>query len=143
MSTQLLPDVESMVIAYLADHADVDDLVDGRVYAEPFDRVTWPFVTVRRIGGRVTNHHWIDRAQIEVAGWAEDHSGISGRQAAHAICETAIAALHDMPMEDPQGAVVNVEDAGGPTSRPDPVTSSPRFVAEVFVTVHPPRSTGS
>lgn len=139
MTTAVLPDVERICIAYLTDHTEVDALVDGRVYSDPFDKVVRPFLTVRRIGGAAAFPHWVDTALIEVSAWSWDRGGISGRQEARLICETAVAALHDMPAIDDGGLAVrcHVADQTGPRSVPDPDTGKPRFIAEVLVTVHP------
>lgn len=139
MTTALLPDVEAVLIDYLNSNSEVNALVSGRVYAEPFDKVVRPFLTVLRIGGRSGTPHWIDTAQVEISGWSKDRSGVSGRQEARLICETALAALHEIPPVDTynDAVIANVADSTGPRSIPDRVAGLPRFVAEVFVTLHP------
>jgi hypothetical protein len=127
-----------MAIQWLLDHADVDLLIDDRVYPDgPIEDVIWPFGTVARIAGVPQVHHWLDLPELQVAGWAET------RAEARDICETMVAALHDIEMSDPLGVVGGCEDISGPRPLPDSVTSRPRFVAEVRLTVHPRPQLGS
>lgn len=149
MTTRVLPDAEAIVVAYLVDHPDIVDLfadnpepgesASGRVVARPYDRIVWPFLTCRRIGGSAKTHHWIDQAQLEIAGWSFDRSGTSGDIEAALICRTAVAALHDIPQVDPEGlgVVTGVRDLTSPRPIADPVTYRPRYIAEVLLTLHP------
>lgn len=131
MTTTLLPDAEAIAIAWLLDSAEVMALVGTRVYAEPIENVTDPFLTIERFGGVPEVRHWLDHAELQVTAWG------TTRPEARLICETAIAALHDIDMNDPLGIVNAVEDLSGARSLPDPVTSRPRFIAEVRMTLHP------
>lgn len=149
MTTAVLPSATQIVVAYLMQHDDVEalfadnpsagDTITGRVVATPYDRITWPFLTVRRIGGPTSTHHWLDHPLMEIAAWSEDRSGVSGDVEAETICRTAVAALWDMPQvdDDGLGVVTDVSDQTGPRSIPDPVTGNPRWIAEVLLTLHP------
>lgn len=129
----MLPDIEGIAIEYLLADLDVAALVDDRIYASIPEGPTYPFLTVERIGGRPRPRpHWIDQAQLQVAGWSEDD-----RSEARDICATALAALHDLPGISSLGVVTGVEDVLGPRPLYDPETSRPRFLAEVLITAHP------
>lgn len=134
MTLQLLPDIEAISINWLLAHPDVG--VD-RIYTEIPEGPTYPFVTVLRIAGRPRPQpRWLDQAQLQVAAWGDD--GELSREATRDLCETCIAALHEMKNEvTTLGVVTAVEDIIGPRSLPDPETSFPRFMGEVLITAHP------
>ena len=136
MTTQLLPDTEAIVVGYLSAHSAVNAICDDRVYTEIPEGPTYPFVTILRIAGRPREReHWIDQAQIQVASWGDDRT--LSREGTRDLCETCVAALHDLNGVTSLGVVTAVEDILGPRSLPDPETSWPRFEAEVLVTAHP------
>lgn len=149
MTYAVLPSATAIVTSYLSTHADLialfannpntGDTITGRVVGRPYDRIIWPFLTVRRIGGPTTRHHWLDHPLMEIAAWSEDHSGISGDVEAELICSIAVAALHEMPQidDDGLGVVTDVRDQTGPRPIPDPLTGNPRWIAEVLLTLHP------
>lgn len=148
--TMVLPSATQIVTAYLSTHSELaalfadnpstGDTITGRVVGHPYDRIVWPFITVRRIGGPTNTHHWLDHPLMEIAAWSEDRSGVSGEVEAEALCRTAVAALWDMPQvdDDGLGVVTDVADQTGPRPIPDPVTDKPRWIAEVLLTLHPP-----
>jgi len=136
MSVQLLPDVEAIVVAYLAAHADVMALCDDRVYTEVPEGPTYPFITVFRVGGQPRPQpRWIDQAHLQIDAWGDDEA--YSREDTRDLCETAVAALHELNGVTDLGVITAVEDVLGPRSLPDPETSFPRFEAEVLVTAHP------
>jgi hypothetical protein len=136
VSVQLLPDIEAIAVTYLEADTDVAALCDGRVYTEIPEGPTYPFLTVLRIAGRPRPRpRWLDQAQLQVAAWGND-AGFS-REDTRDLCETAVAALHELVGTTALGVVTGVEDVLGPRSLPDPETSWPRFVAEVLITAHP------
>jgi hypothetical protein len=136
VSVRLLPDIEAICVAYLATHADVVALCDDRVYTEIPEAPTYPFVTVRRIAGLPRPRpRWIDQAQLQIDAWGDDDA--YSREDTRDLCETVVAALHELPGITDLGVVTAVEDILGPRSLPDPETSFPRFEAEVLVTAHP------
>jgi hypothetical protein len=132
----LLPDIEAIAVAYLMAHPDITAICGDRVYTEIPEGPTYPFVTVLRIAGRPRPRpRWIDQAQLQISAWGNDDD--LSREDTRDLCETAVAALHDLPGVTDLGVVTGVEDILGPRSLPDPETSFPRFEAEVLVTAHP------
>lgn len=132
----LLPDVEAIVIDYLMSHTDVSAIVDDRVYTDIPEGPTYQFLTVLRIAGRPRPQpRWIDQAHLQIGAWGDDVN--FSREDVRDLCETAVAALHELVGNTPLGVVTAVEDILGPRSLPDPETSWPRFMAEVLVTAHP------
>lgn len=134
------PDVEAIAATYLADHADLTPLVDGRVGTEVPKGATKPYLTVRRVGGRppLLSSHRLDEAHLELMAWGEDPDAEPfARDEAFDVCAAALAAIHDLPGERDLGVVTDVRDILGPRPLYDPETSFPRYVAEVLVSVHP------
>lgn len=133
--TQLAPDIEAIAVAYLLEHDAVADLVDERVYTNSGSQITAPYATVFRAAGGARARHHVDQAVLQVEGWADD------RSTARDVCETALAALHDLPgwLND-LGVVSGVTDLIG--TRPLPAREDERwhFAAEVLVTAYPHRS---
>lgn len=134
MTVTTLPDIEAIAVSYLSTHPDVPT---DRIYTEIPEGPTYPFVTVLRIAGRPRPQpRWLDQAQLQVAAWGDD--GALSREETRDLCETCIAALHEMRNEVTSlGVVTAVEDILGPRSLPDPETSFPRFMGEVLISAHP------
>jgi len=135
-----------MAIAWLAAHPNLDVLIydadadSNRVYGDAPKGAVVPFITVERVGGRPdAKPHWIDKAHLQILAWGEADE----RSAAEEVCAVAVAALHELPGVRALGVVTAVEDVLGPRPLPDPETSRPRYLAEVLLTTHPLRESGS
>jgi len=138
MTLVILPDIEAMVIMWLAEHPELElvlrDSEDtNRVYANAREAPAYPFVTVTRIGGRPRPRtHWLDQGHLQILSWAEED-----RDEAFDICAMALAAAHELVGTTEFGVVTAVEDVLGPRPLYDPETSKPRFIAEILVTASP------
>lgn len=143
MTVRALPDTEGIIVAYLSGHPDVD--ISDNVSTDLPEGHNAYHLTIRRIGGRPRPEpHWIDQAHIELAAWGVDPAEDAlTRDTTFDLCATALAALHELPGITALGIVTDVEDILGPRNVPDPVTSWPRYIAEVLVTTHPDPNAGS
>jgi hypothetical protein len=136
VSVRLLPDIEAITVGYLSTHAEITVLCGDRVYTEAPEGPTYPFITVFRVGGQPRPRpRWLDQAHLQIDAWGDD--GDFSREDTRDLCETAVAALHELNGVTDLGVVTAVEDILGPRSLPDSETSFPRFEAEVLVTAHP------
>jgi len=136
MSVRLLPDIEAIAVSWLVTHPDITAICSGRVYTEIPEGPIYPFITVFRIAGQPRPRpRWLDQAQLQIDAWGDDSP--YSREDTRDLCETAVAALHELNGVTDLGVVTAVEDVLGPRPLPDPETSFPRFEAEVLVTAHP------
>lgn len=132
MATLPLPDIEAAIIEYLLDSAALAPIVGTRIYADSPENVDRPYVTIKRIGGRVDDPpHWIDTALIEISAHAFE------RPDARDAAAWAVAALHDISGEWGDAFISGIQDAVQPRYIPDDVTGRSRFIGEVLVTYHP------
>lgn len=128
---RLMVDVEKLVIAYLLTIDELDDLVDDRIGSRK-DK-PYPRVTVTRVGGGpgpMPAH--LDPARIQLEAWSET------KVEANQVARTAQAAMYAMVnVAHEDGVVTDVECTLGPSWVPDPLTSTPRYVLDFIVRVHP------
>lgn len=138
----VMPDVEAVVIQYLASVLVAPSPVAGRVYDTIPPSPTYPLVTVGRIGGRPPVPRWLDRALLDVDGWGDT------KGTARAACAEAWAALMDL--DDGVGTegglltfgsiscvVTAVGAVAGLQWLPDDETDRPRYTSTVAVSYHP------
>lgn len=140
MSPTLLPDAEALVIDYLAQHEDILELIgEGRVSDEiPSDTDT-AFIRTRPIAPGVDDalpvvHLATSQVQVECYGKA----GQDGKKTASALLRTTIAALDEAPQAaHERGVVTAVKFGAAPQiDDPDMEPARPRYVLDVFVTLH-------
>lgn len=130
----VVPDVEMHVMEFLRDHANVAAVVDGRVSTRiPADPV-FPLLRVQRVGGNQFVRGYADHAEVQIDSWGEADDDPSAWQAI-AIAEGALIADFQGVYDD--AVIDGVDETIGPFSAPDPVTSRPRYIAQVRVTYHP------
>jgi hypothetical protein len=126
------PDIEKIVIDYLAAHPDVDAIT---VTTDLPNRPVFPAVTVQQIGSSFRNNTgWSDAAVLDVDVWA------ATRADASRLARVARAALFIIAgYVHPEGTVVDVADLNGPSWQPDDTGSPvvPRYVFTVEITAHP------
>lgn len=125
---RLMVDVELLIVDHLR---TVPDLADVEIHTAFGPGQTWPAVRIIRIGGTRPWPPHIDRARIQVEGWAET------KAAALNATETTLSALLDMGGVYDQGVVSGVDVGLAPAWSPDPDTDLARYTADVLVTVHP------
>jgi len=135
-----LPLAEHAVVQWLLLHDGLAALVADHIYTDPGGE-TYPYVRVTRVGGGAQDHHWLDKAVIQLDAFATSADSFgSPRIAAATICGQAVAALHDLleqAVPNPIAAIANVRDLTGPRRLPDPDARLVRFTADVEVTLHP------
>lgn len=134
-----LPDIELMVCDWLGGHSLIDALVSGRVTTELAAGVTFPCITIQRVGGIPAVDRWLDKASIQVSCWG-DVSVTDGRYLCHTLARKARAAMFDMRgYVHAQGVCTGVEDDQGMIWQPDASADPtlPRYVFGVAVYAHP------
>lgn len=136
---RLLPDLESVVVAFLQADADVSALVDDRISTHLDSDGTLPAVRIQRSGGRILpmRNAYVDQGRIRVEAWGDDEDGT------WEVAATAYMALlgDGINSDGIRGVyddvVVNdVTETIGLFSAPDPVTSRARYLFEVGITAH-------
>ena len=117
-----LPDVEALVVAFLAEHLDAPVHV-----TIPNPRPT-PLVRVQRTGGPARNRV-MDETQVTVQAW-----GTTGVEAAGLIGE-ARDLLLNAATRDGITLLRRAEDVSGVYYDPDPDNPDPRYTVTVRLTV--------
>lgn len=137
----VLPDAPELAIAWLRTQADLTDLVDQRISTRSGSTITYPYLTLQRIGGIPVVPQRLDVARIQVSAWADTED------IASQVARTARAALHRMEGYTTAEAVCTaVEDDLGLAWQPDTARSgdgirtppTPRFIFGVSLYLHIP-----
>jgi hypothetical protein len=128
----VLPDVESIVVAYLKGHDDIAALIPPeQIAAELPPRATFPFLQVSLDGGYIATERHLVGARVGVEAWG------GTRIQARYLCATAHAALIDMNGTFTGGVVTGVVTLLAPRKFVDQVNNRPRYQSEVRVYAHP------
>jgi hypothetical protein len=127
MTAVLFPDIEAILVTYLA-----DELADHDTEVTVSNRVPSPrparFVTVRRVGG-ITTSVVTDAATVAVEAWSQSDED------AHDLAQLCRALIHDMTGTVQSGATIyRTSEFGGPVNLPDPESEQPRYTLTVSVT---------
>lgn len=130
----LLPDAETLLVAFLRAQPEVESIVSSRVFVELPMATTWPLLRVRRVGGTPVRSKplHLDAPLLQVEGYA------SNKPTARHLTETAraVIALRLEGMHD-EGNVSGVE-LGNLAWLPDEdfEPPQPRYVADVTIFTH-------
>lgn len=129
----ILPDVESVMVAYLKVHTDVIALVDPKnIATELPPKSDFPFLQLTLIGGAVPVERYLAAPTVQVDAWG------GTRLEARILCATAHAALIEMVgLQGSLGTVTGVETLIHPRKFTDPTNNRPRYQAEVRIWLHP------
>lgn len=128
MPIRTLPDLELRATVFLRAHPDLPGGVSTELPAEP----TYPWLTVRRVGGVPSIANYLDVARLEISAWA------STKGAAHALARTAEAAVLTFPGIRGDAVVTGVIEVGeGLRWNPDEESDVPRYQFVVEVYAHP------
>jgi uncharacterized protein DUF3168 len=128
----VLPDVESIVVAYLKANPQVDAVVDGRVYGELPPRVDFPAIAILLVSDDVPIDWWLSGAWIQV-----DCFGTT-REQARTLARITHAELIGMSGKQPDGSVVSsVSTISGVRHIGEPVDNRARYQVSVRINVHP------
>lgn len=133
IAANVLPDVETLVIQYLKDHAGVLALIPAtRISSELPSQPSFPYLTVAMGPGVV-------RVEGHLAGWRMQGDAWGGtREQARALALVAQAALAGIPRATyPEGIVTGAETLAAPRKFPDPVSNRPRYTFDVRVWATP------
>lgn len=143
-----LPDPEAYVIGYLADHEAVQGVLalaaDGK--ANVSGNVGPPYPACRVFAtpaGTDPDPRRLTSPELQVEVWgdpAEPDNLPPLRDALYVV----LGALADLPTKDyatGEPVVTAVRSTASGASLPDPITSQPRYLAAVSLTLHPPHST--
>ncbi len=137
MAVVVTPDALIIVRGFLFQHADVNALVGGRVYANRIPASpTWPLVRLQQVADSevVARHFTATRVQVE--GWAATlHDDGTARD----VAATCRSALHDMSgWVHPEGWVSHVEEASPLTWLPDDDAGKARYLFDfrIYATPH-------
>lgn len=140
-TVDVLPDAERIARQWLAGHALMSALVDGRVSTDSPANPTYPYLTVARIGGIPAVRFRLDTARVQVAGWG------ANRSSASRVARTARSVLHELEgevvayAEDGEAVravVTAVTDDLGLGWQPDTIRTppTPRFIFGVAIYAH-------
>lgn len=128
----VLPDVESIVVAYLKAESAVNAIVSGRVSGDLPVKPTFPALTVLLIDDIPPIEWWLSGAAIQVDSFAEK------REDARTLARTAFAAMIAMRgVQGSLGVVTGVASLLGVRRMPEPVDNRARYMFEVRVFAHP------
>lgn len=119
----IFPDAVELVRDWLLEHLDVPVFVDILNDDEYPNHRQPTFLRVVLTGGSRHNIV-IDAPRLLLEAWAPS------KAEAHDLAQLARATLHHLP--DQRGPVTGIEEMGGPTDLPDPISKSERFTF-VFV----------
>lgn len=134
MTLRVLPDVELLVTAWLA---EVDELANlyAHIGTEIPTEATLPVIRILRVGGSAVIRQHLDSARVQVDVWAD------GKQAAHDLARLTQAAMHELPGSHDEGVVTAVEDGVFAWS-PDESTGWAGYTADYLVYLHPNPAAG-
>ena len=140
MSTRVAADAEAIAIEILLANSDVTATFGDRIgteldltKAEELPKLRLTTVSTR---GVVRRH--LDAASIQLEAWA------GSRIAAKTALEVARGALLEDNLEGtypPHGVLTGTDNGVGPVPRPDPETSTPRWLCTVVLYCHPAPAT--
>lgn len=131
----LMPNVESMLTAYLQSQADIVALIGERSYTELPHNVVFPAIRVTQYNDlKVTVRPlWVVTAYVQL-----DAFGGTKNQAwtLASTAQSAIAAMEGLVLP---GGVVSAANVGGMSDQPDTdyEPAKPRFRVDFSITVHP------
>lgn len=128
MPIRTLPDAEFVAVNFLRANPDLA----GGVSTDLPPETTYPWLTVRRIGGVPSIANYLDVARLEISAWAETKAdALDLGRAAEAVILT-IPGVRD-------GAVVTgvVETGEGLRSNTDEETDIARYTFVVELYLHP------
>lgn len=129
----VLPDAPELAITWLRTQADLTALVAQRISTRSGSSITYPYLTLQRIGGIPVVRQRLDVARIQVSAWAGDEDMASR------VARTARAALHRMEGYTTADAVCTaVEDDLGLAWQPDTSRTPPtaRWIFGVSLYLH-------
>jgi hypothetical protein len=120
----IFPDAVELVRNWLVDHLDVPVLVDIPNDDVHPDHRPATFVRIGLTGGAQHNIV-VDAPRILFEAWAPT------KAQAHDLAQLARSLVRHLP--DQRGAVQRVEEMGGPTDLPDPLSKAERFTFVLVV----------
>lgn len=132
MTVYILPDTESMVVAYLKAQPDVLALIPAtNIATELTAGSTFPFLQITLITTQVPVERYLAGAAIQIDAWG------GTRLEARALCQTAHAALIEMiGIQGVLGTVTGVGTITGPRKLIDSINNRARYQSEVRVWTH-------
>lgn len=132
MTIYVLPDVESVVVAYLKAHPDVIALVDPKnIGAELPPKSDFPYLQVTLGGGTVPVERFLAAPAVTIDAWG------GTRLEARTLCATAHAALIELVgVQGSLGVVTGAATLLHPRKRTDRENNRPVYTAEVLIWLH-------
>lgn len=125
----VLPDVEQALVTFLAAHASLTPLIDGRVGTELQTDLAALQVTV--LGG-TQPWPWEQIDEFQISAWG------GTKAEANLLARTTVAAVYDLVGTDVTGGrVIGVAVRLAPLWVPDEETNRPRYRCDVALTVMP------
>ena len=127
----VLPDVESLVVAYLKANAAVDQIVDGRVTSKLSPKAVFPAVRVTVVSDTVPIDWHLTGSWVQL-----DAFGTT-REEARGLARVVHAEMIAWGGKQADGSVVSTTTINGVRSLPEPVDDRPRYAVDVRVWAHP------
>jgi hypothetical protein len=127
----LLPDVESMVVAFLKTNAAVDAIAGGRVYGELPPQPTFPAISILLVSDNVPIEWRLTGTWVQV-----DCFG-STRLEARTLARTAHSELVAWTGPVDGGVISDVSTLVGVRHIGEPVDNRPRYQFSVRIHAHP------
>jgi hypothetical protein len=127
----VLPDVESMVVAFLKTNAAVDAIVDGRVYGELPPQVVFPAIAILLVSDNVPIEWRLTGTWVQV-----DCFGTT-REEARTLARIAHAEMVAWSGAVAGGVVSDVSTIIGVRHIGEPVDNRPRYQFATRIHAHP------
>jgi hypothetical protein len=125
------PDIEARSIAFLAASADLQVLIEERVFRALPNPATYPLITLFQLDAEAIVEDRLYRHRLQITSWADR------KKTAYDVAATALRVIHDLVGVRQDAFVSDVSDESVLQWAPDPPTDRPRYISRVGVVARP------